>query len=91
VDRARVDARAYPLLAPLGSLPPVHLAAAQLDPLLDDTLELAHRLAAAGNPLTLHVYDGVVHGFLSFTRMVGKARMALARAGRFAAECVAQG
>lgn len=85
VDRHTRDPRAYPVLGDLQGLPPTHLAAAQLDPLLDDTLELAQKLAAAGNRVSMDIYDGVIHGFLSQSRMVAKAREALARAGRFAA------
>jgi acetyl esterase len=82
------DPRAHPLLGDFAGLPPAHLAAAQLDPLLDETIAAAHRLAAAGNRVSMDIHDGVIHGFISYTRMVGKARDALARAGRFAADRV---
>jgi acetyl esterase len=88
VDRDTRDPRAYPALGDLQGLPPAYLAAAQLDPLLDDTLELAHKLAAAGNRVAMDIYDGVIHGFLSQSRMVGKAREALGRAARFCAGAV---
>lgn len=87
VDRHTRDPRAYPVLGALENLPPAHLAAAQLDPLLDDTLEMAHKLSAAGNRVSTELYPGVIHGFLSQSRMVEQAREALARAGRFAADC----
>ncbi|CAM9123802.1 unnamed protein product, partial [Bubo scandiacus] len=43
-----------PLLAPdgmLGGLPPVHLVACALDPMLDDSVALARRLRALGRPV----------------------------------------
>ena len=89
VDRTTRDPRAYPALGTFDRLPPALLSAAQLDPLLDDTLAMAHALAAAGNRVTMEIHDGVIHGFLSQTRMVAKSREALARAGRYAAERVA--
>jgi acetyl esterase len=89
VDRTTRDPRAYPALGTFDRLPPALLSAGQVDPLLDDTLEMAHALAAAGNRVSMEIHDGVIHGFLSQTRMVAKAREALARAGRYAAERVA--
>ncbi|KAM6188774.1 LOW QUALITY PROTEIN: hormone-sensitive lipase [Sarcoramphus papa] len=57
-----------PLLAPdgmLGGLPPVHLVACALDPMLDDSVALARRLRALGRPVTLRVVPDLPHGFLS--------------------------
>lgn len=68
---------------PLQPLPPVWLAAAGLDPLLDDSLELAEALAAAGSPHRLRIYPAVIHGFLSYTRMLGAARAAFDDAAAF--------
>ena len=82
------DLRAYPLLCDFHGLPHAYLAAAQLDPLLDETIAAAHRFAAAGNRVSMDIHEGVIHGFISYTRMVGKACDALTRAGRFAAERV---
>lgn len=83
------DWRAYPLRGRLDDLPRALIIAAQLDPLLDDSLALTHRLAAAGNPVTQRVYPGVAHGFLSFTRVVRAAREAIEGAGKFAASACA--
>jgi acetyl esterase len=87
-SRPTDDVRAYPMHDTLDGLPPALLVAAQLDPLLDDSLEMATRLGAAGNAMRLEVYDGVVHGFLSCTRMVSRARDALLSAGTFAVRCL---
>jgi acetyl esterase len=69
---------ATPLRVNLAGLPPLYLNAAGLDPLLDDSLELARRLAAAGVPYRLDVHPGVVHGFMQQTAKVARARVALA-------------
>jgi len=60
---------AAPLNADLAGLPPLYLTAAGLDPLADDTVRLADRLAAAGTAFRYDHVPGVVHGCL---RMSGK-------------------
>ena len=65
---AAPDPRAAPGHADdLAGLPPCHLLAAGLDPLLDDSIRLAARLAVAGVSVRLDVVPGVVHGFLQMT------------------------
>ena len=44
------------------SLPPVHLIAAGLDPLLDDSVEFALRLKRLGVPFHLKVFEKVRTG-----------------------------
>jgi acetyl esterase/lipase len=75
-------ALAEPLYADLAGLPPLHLTLAAVDPLADDTRELAARLAAAGVPHEMQVYPGLVHGFLQMTARCAAARAAMADAGR---------
>ena len=58
-----------------------------LDPLLDDTLFMAQRWAAAGNETELAVYPGASHGFNRHPTT--HAREANARIDRFLAEHVA--
>uniref|UniRef100_A0AAT9S750 Hormone-sensitive lipase n=1 Tax=Taeniopygia guttata TaxID=59729 RepID=A0AAT9S750_TAEGU len=68
-----------PLLAPdslLGGLPPIHLVACALDPMLDDSVALARRLRALGRPVTLRVVPGVPHGFLSLAPLSPECRRA---------------
>jgi len=62
-DQPAPNPLALPLYAELGGLPPVHLAAAGLDVLLDDSLTLAARLSEAGVKHSLAVYPGVPHAF----------------------------
>lgn len=72
------DWRVAPLLAPLAGLPPAHLAIGTLDPLLDDNERLAARLSAAGVPCRLVHYDGLVHGYVRYGRLVASVRRAIA-------------
>ncbi len=72
------DWRVAPLLAPLVGLPPVHLAIGTHDPLLDDNDRLAAGLAAAGVPCRLVRYDGLVHGYIRYGRLVASVRRAIA-------------
>lgn len=76
-----VDPLVSPALADPAGLPPVFLNAAGLDPLLDDTLAVAGRLAAAHVPHTLRIYPGVIHGFMQMSSELAAARQAFADAG----------
>lgn len=68
------DPRAVPMKADLAGLPPTFIAAAGLDVLRDDSVLLDAKLQEARVPCTLDVYEGVVHGFMTLTRMVPKAQ-----------------
>jgi acetyl esterase len=61
-------------------LPPTFIAAAELDPLLDDSTLLAALLARAEVPHRLRVYPGVLHGYLHLGRMVDAAERTLSDA-----------
>lgn len=66
----------------LSRLPPLHLMAAGVDPLLSDTLRLEARLRALGRTETTTIHPGVVHGFLQHSIDLEAAREALRLAGR---------
>lgn len=72
------DPGVAPLHAEVTGLPPLILQAAALDPLLDDTLDLANKLFAAGAAPTFIVYSGVPHSFIGMTRLLPQAREARA-------------
>ena len=81
------DPRLDLLSAELSGLPPAFIiAAAELDPLHDDSLVLAELLADTGVGHRLEVYRGVLHGFLHLSRMVDQAGQALDDASRWLAE-----
>ena len=81
-DETAPDPRAEPLYADLQGLPRLFVTAAALDPLYDDTIELARRLDAAGADYKLEAYPRVVHGFLQMTARSGAARAAMRDAGQ---------
>jgi acetyl esterase len=86
------DPLASPLTASdaaLAALPPLHLMAAAVDPLLSDTLILQGRLKALGRDETVTIVPGVTHGFLQNTIDLEAAREALAAAGRDARKMAA--
>lgn len=68
-----------PLLAPdnmLKTLPPVHIVACALDPMLDDSVMFARRLRGLGQPVTLRVVEDLPHGFLSLASLCRETRQA---------------
>ncbi|XP_069393843.1 hormone-sensitive lipase isoform X1 [Paralichthys olivaceus] len=68
-----------PLLAPdsmLTGLPPVHIVACALDPMLDDSVMFAKRLRNLDQPVTLCVVDDLPHGFLSLSQLSKETREA---------------
>ncbi|XP_045844060.1 hormone-sensitive lipase isoform X3 [Meles meles] len=71
-----------PLLASdsmLQSLPPVHIVACALDPMLDDSVMFARRLRGLGKPVTLRVVEDLPHGFLSLAALCRETRQAAAQ------------
>ncbi len=65
------DPRNAQLTTDLRGLPPAFIAVAELDPLHDNGPALAAALSAAGVANRCQTYDGVLHGFLHYTRMCG--------------------
>jgi acetyl esterase len=72
------DWRVAPLLADLTGLPPAHLIVGSLDPLLDDSNNLAAKLKSAGVTADLTIYQGINHGFIRYARLIRTARNAVA-------------
>ncbi|XP_034029902.1 LOW QUALITY PROTEIN: hormone-sensitive lipase [Thalassophryne amazonica] len=73
------DPYCSPLLAPdslLKGLPPVHIVACALDPILDDSVMFAKRLRSIDQPVTLCVVDDLPHGFLSLSHLSRETREA---------------
>ena len=59
-------------------LPPMFLAAAELDTLRDSSAKLAAHLAAAGRPHRLKIYPGMTHLFFNYSGHVDRARECVA-------------
>jgi acetyl esterase/lipase len=82
-DRERSDPRAVPLRAELNGLPPLHIAAAELDPLLDDSIMLASRLKSSAQPHHWRLWPGLAHGAFQMSRELEPMRGYIAEIGAF--------
>jgi acetyl esterase/lipase len=71
-DEERRRPAVSPLYADVHGLPPAIFTVGNADHLLDDSLFLASRWAAAGNPTELAVYPDCAHGFTAFPTEMAK-------------------
>ena len=82
--------RFAPLETPdLAGLPPTLLIVAGHDPLRDEGLAYGERLRQAGVAVTLHNYEGMVHGFLTMSDVIDKGGEAIEEASRTLREAFA--
>ena len=88
LDGASPDWRVFPLMGSLAGLPPIHLQAAELDLLRDDSLDLHQAVLQARGRSALRVRTGVPHGYLSNANLFAGARDDLVAAGGFALGCL---
>ena len=80
-DTDRLDFRYAPLICPdLSRLPPALVIVGEYDPLKDDGIAYAERLARAGTPAELTNYPGMVHAFFSMGGAIDAGRRAIAEA-----------
>ena len=76
VDRA--DPNASPLHAPsLDGCAPATVVVAEFDPVRDEAIAYAKRLSAAGVPVELHEFDGMIHVFFAMAGVIDRAREAM--------------
>ncbi len=81
-----VDPLREPLDADLTGLPPLALVAAEVDCLLDDTLDLIETIKRQGHRHSFDLVRGAPHGFLHLVNLYPPSRAALGRlVGRIAA------
>ena len=80
-DADRNDFRYAPLICPdLSRLPPALVIVGEYDPLKDDGIAYALRLARSGNTVELAHYAGMVHPFFSMGGVIDVGKRALTRA-----------
>jgi acetyl esterase len=77
------DVLARPLLASLRGLPPAFLCIPECDILVDENLEMARRLTAAGVEVDSRVYKGATHSFLEAVSISPLADRALEDAAQW--------
>ena len=82
----KADARAFATKGLFSDLPPVFLAAAELDPIRDDSVLLAELIAGSDQPVRLKVYPGVMHAFFGYSSMIDRARELIADTAAFLGE-----
>jgi acetyl esterase/lipase len=82
-DASPRDPRASPLFADLSGLPPVMLHVGSSELLLDDARRMHERIQNTGGDSTLHVFDGVPHGWQMLDGFVPEARTSLSEAASF--------
>lgn len=87
-EKDRDDPRLDPLSQDLSGLPPLFVAAAELDPLRDDSVALHWRVRAAGGHSHLSIVQGLPHGYLLFLSAVEAAAASLRDGAAFARACI---
>ncbi|QSL92757.1 alpha/beta hydrolase fold domain-containing protein [Ectopseudomonas toyotomiensis] len=74
LSRGESDWRVQPLHAELQGLPRTRLVVGELDPLVDENIQLQRKLEAAGVDSSLVVLPGIIHGVLRFSELAGVVR-----------------
>jgi acetyl esterase len=83
-DRAApANPLAVPMLANLGELPPLYIAACEFDPLRDDSQRLAERAKAANVDVDFRIWKGMVHAAVSLMGWIDAMGPEVDRIGAF--------
>ena len=80
------DPRAAPLLADMGSMPPMYIVTAGLDALTDDSRILEQKLKESGIEVMHRHYPGMIHGFFSMALFLDIGEKAVNEAAAALAE-----
>lgn len=83
------DPVASPLRADFAGLPPISIHVGDDEVLLDDSSRFVERASASGEPVTLEIWEGMVHGFVGSVGRLNASGDALQRIGAFLKECFA--
>jgi acetyl esterase/lipase len=76
-DAQGEDPRVSPIrAADLSGLPPAFVVTAEYDPLRDQGMAYAERLASAGTPVDAKIYPGMFHGFFGMGAQISAAQPA---------------
>jgi acetyl esterase len=87
----RKDPRVAPALTKnLKGLPPALVITAEFDPLRDEGEAYGEKLRAAGVPVTVSRYEGMIHGFLSMFDALDKGKLALEESAAALKKALAQ-
>ena len=76
-DADRNDPRAFAVRGDVTNLPSVFIAAAELDPIRDDSLKLAELMKEKEHPHFLKVYPGVMHTFFTQSNIIDQGRVCI--------------
>lgn len=77
------DPLASPLFGELKGLPPLLIQVGERETVLSDATEFAAKAQAAGVPVTLEEWPGMIHVFQQFASELPEARAAIASLGNF--------
>jgi acetyl esterase len=77
----REEARVVPFKGTPAGTPPAVIVVAELDPLHDDSERLAAWYEAHDHRYIFRRYDGLLHGFIHYSRMLDRARSAILEFG----------
>ncbi len=81
------DPRISPVYGDLSGLPPALIQASETEMLIDDARRYANKARAAGSPVTLQTWDGMVHVWHAFVLSLPEAREAFEEIGQFFERC----
>tara|TARA_R110002020_G_scaffold47707_24_gene135887 strand:+ start:3440 stop:4345 length:906 start_codon:yes stop_codon:yes gene_type:complete len=80
------DPRVSPIYGDLTDLPPIRIHVGEDDVFLDDTVRYAQAMEAAGGQIEAHIWDGMIHVFLSNVTTLRSAPEAIDDIGAFLTE-----